>query len=84
MHVLFEYNATPATTYMQALLKLDIEGSEIPSLHKAETFFETLDIPVIFMEWGITKQNNKDGKAQTWAINFFTKHGYAPFQHAFR
>jgi FkbM family methyltransferase len=35
----------------QAVLKIDIEGSEYSAFHSASQFFKIIDVPYVFMEW---------------------------------
>lgn len=39
--------------FERAILKIDIEGFEPYAFEHASKLFNTLDIPIVFMEWGI-------------------------------
>ena len=65
--------------YKQAILKIDIEGFEPFAFENATLLFDTLDIRVIFMEWGnLPKQVNEHTRIVAM-IDFFLNRNYEPF-----
>ena len=44
--------STTNQTYTKAILKIDIEGVEPLAFEYCQRFFSSLDIRIIFMEWG--------------------------------
>lgn len=64
--------------FKSAILKIDIEGSEPFAFEHADMFFDTLDIQVIFMEWGNLPKINQNKKIENM-IKFLTERGYVPY-----
>ena len=62
-------------------MKLDIEGKEFDALHNASLLFKEIEIPYVFMEWGVI---NRDYKAKKYGVevpkfivSFFQERGYS-------
>lgn len=65
----------------KAILKIDIEGLEPFAFEHANVLFDTIDIRVIYMEWGTmlfdTKRYNKIFKM----VNFFYDRGFEAYKN---
>lgn len=65
----------------KAILKIDIEGLEPFAFENANVLFDTIDIRVIYMEWGTmlfdTKRYNKIFKM----VNFFYDRGFEAYKN---
>ena len=66
--------------FKRAIMKIDIEGQEVPALSHSLQFFTKVDIPFIIMEWwgGAMKlYRTEEGTAMvTLLISFFKSYGY--------
>ena len=66
--------------FRTAIMKIDIEGQEIPALSHSIHLFTKVDIPVVFMEWWgsiYNKYKTKEENAMVTTIfTFFKTHGY--------
>ena len=72
-------NAITKEKYKQAILKIDIEGFEPFAFENSTLLFDTLDIRIIFMEWGnMPKQVNEHTRIMSM-IDFFLDRNYEPF-----
>lgn len=65
------------------IMKIDIEGHEIPALMSGKLFWEKLDISLIFMEWMAVPMKRKNGSIDDdyviGFIMFMKKQGYSPY-----
>ena len=74
-------NAITKEKYKQAILKIDIEGFEPFAFENATLLFDTLDIRVIFMEWGnLPKQVNEHTRIVAM-IDFFLNRNYEAYEN---
>lgn len=72
-------NAITKEKYKQAILKIDIEGFEPFAFENATLLFDTLDIRIIFMEWGnLPKQVNEHTRIVAM-IDFFHNRNYKAY-----
>ena len=80
-------NYLPKTkTKTKAILKIDIEGYEPLAFKHAQKLFDSIDIRMVFMEWGTISSD----KLQTLLyesiiemMDFFKKNKYEPFDQDF-
>ena len=72
-------NDTIKERFKKAILKIDIEGFEPFAFENASLLFDTLDIRIIYMEWGnLPKQTNEYDKIQAM-IEFLYLRNYQAF-----
>jgi FkbM family methyltransferase len=72
-------NDTTKERFKKAILKIDIEGFEPFAFEHASLLFDTLDIRIIYMEWGnLPKQTNEYDKIQAM-IEFLYLRNYQAF-----
>jgi FkbM family methyltransferase len=72
-------NDTTKERFKKAILKIDIEGFEPFAFENASLLFDTLDIRIIYMEWGnLPKQTNEYDKIQAM-IEFLYLRNYQAF-----
>ena len=64
--------------YQNAILKIDIEGFEPFAFQNATKFFETLNILIIFMEWGNFPHNVDIHPVIEQMIDFLLSRGFVP------
>ena len=70
-------------TFKKAILKFDIDGKEFDGLHNASRLFNEIDIPAVFMEWGVIKRDYpKYGgrKIPDFIVDFFSRRKYRPYK----
>ena len=71
-------------SFKKAILKYDIEGKEYAGLQHASKLFSQIDIPYVFMEWGVIKRDyRKVGgpKIPQFILSFFQSRGYQPYSN---
>ena len=65
--------------YERAILKIDIEGFEPYAFMHAKELFDSIDIPVIFMEWGnFPKQHDAHTEIKNM-IDFLLSYKLIPY-----
>lgn len=70
------------TRKRKAIIKIDVEGYEAFVFERAESLFTSLDIEVVFMEWGNLVKKEKELKTEIERlIDFLSRHGYSPYAH---
>jgi len=60
-------------------MKVDVEGHEVNVFTNATAgqFFDQIDVPLIFMEWGLVKKHSPEIIQRL--LNFFFSRNYAVF-----
>ena len=71
-------NLNTKEKFKQAILKIDIEGFEPYAFECANHLFNTLDIRVVFMEWGINR--GKNYVEVSGMLDFFYKQNYNAYE----
>jgi len=72
-------NDSTKERFKKAILKIDIEGFEPFAFEHASLLFDTLDIRIIFMEWGnLPKQTNEHDKIRAM-MEFLYSRDYQAF-----
>jgi len=72
-------NDSTKEKFKKAILKIDIEGFEPFAFEHASLLFDTLDIRIIFMEWGnLPKQTNEHDKIRAM-MEFLYSRNYQAF-----
>lgn len=78
--------SVPNFIYNNSVMKIDIEGHEIPTMMAGVKFWQEVHIPVIMMEWMWVPLKFKDGslsvKKITEYLDFMTKLKYTPLNVA--
>jgi len=64
--------------FQKAIMKIDIEGYEPYAFEKADKLFDTIDVQVIFMEWGNLPPLNDRHKEIVNMIDFLLKKNLLP------
>ena len=70
--------ATSATN-RKALLKIDIEGFESFAFTHAKKLFDSIEIPIILMEWGFAATRVELGPQITLMVDFLVSYKLKPF-----
>ena len=68
--------------FRRAIMKIDIEGQEVPALSHSLQLFAKVDIPLIIMEWWGAYRFYKTGEQRTIVmllISFFKTNGYGVY-----
>ncbi|CAF0876752.1 unnamed protein product [Brachionus calyciflorus] len=64
--------------FKKAIFKIDIEGFEIYAFQNASKLFDSIDIRIVFMEWGNFPKLIDHYQLVEKMIDFFTKRNYSP------
>ena len=69
----------PLMRSKSALMKIDVEGHEVNVFtdQTAGQFFDQIDVPLVFMEWGLCKRHSTDTVQRL--LNFFYSRSYTVF-----
>ena len=74
--------------FKRAIMKIDIEGQEVPAFSHSLQIFNKVDIPLIIMEWwgGAERlYRTEEGTAMvTLLINFFKSNGYNVYSRSLK
>ena len=74
-------NDSTKEKFKKAILKIDIEGFEPFAFEHASLLFDTLDIRIIFMEWGnLPKQTNEHDKIRAM-MEFLYSRNFVPYDN---
>lgn len=70
----------PQIAFKKAVIKVDIEGSEVRVFQEksAAKFFEKIEVPVVFMEWGSLLKTAKETDISQ-LVQFFISRSFEPF-----
>ena len=70
----------PLMRRRRAVMKVDVEGyqPQVFSNSTAAKFFQLIDVPLIFLEWKLCRQQNISSQVHT-LIHFFAAHKYTVF-----
>lgn len=65
--------------YEKAIVKIDIEGVELLVLEHSDRFFSSIDVQIVFMEWGLLKTHNDASDFIHQVIDFFQTKSFVPY-----